>query len=87
MDDPKLVAASRPEFAPYVPDAREVQTLIAAAGMHPLGLEFLLHGDPSAVAITFQVHQFAVEAARRQLGPRDPGATPGGGRRAPAGGD
>ncbi len=50
-----------------VSDPGEVEALIAAAEQHPLGLEFLLHGDLSAVAITFQVHAFSVDAARRQL--------------------
>ncbi len=49
------------------PDPREVQALIAAAEQHPLGLEYLLDGDLSSVAITFQVHAFSVDAARQQL--------------------
>ncbi len=47
----------------------EVEALIAEAGRHPLGLEFLLEGDLAAVAITFRTHAFTVEAARRQLRP------------------
>jgi hypothetical protein len=47
----------------------EVAALIAEAGRHPLGLEFLLEGDLAAVAITFRTHVFAVEAARQQLRP------------------
>jgi hypothetical protein len=47
----------------------EVAVLIAEAGRHPLGLEFLLEGDLAAVAITFRTHVFAVEAARQQLRP------------------
>jgi hypothetical protein len=56
-----------PAPSPYVPAAREVGALIAEAQKHPLGLEFLLSGDLSAVAITFQVHAFTVDAARQQL--------------------
>jgi hypothetical protein len=52
---------------PYVPDPREIDALIARATAHPLGLEFLLDGDLSAVAITFQAHAFTVDAARQQL--------------------
>jgi hypothetical protein len=47
----------------------EVASLIAEAGRHPLGLEFLLEGDLAAVAITFRSHVFTVEAARRLLRP------------------
>jgi len=51
----------------YAPGPRDVEALIAAAEKHPLGLEFLLDGDLSAVAITFQTHAFTVDAARQQL--------------------
>ena len=53
--------------APYPTDAREVEALIAAATEHPLGIEFLIEGHLEAVAITFQVHVFTVDAARRAL--------------------
>jgi hypothetical protein len=59
----------RQVMAPYVPGAGEVGALIAAAGQHPLGVEFLLDGDLAAVAITFRTHAFTVEAARRRLRP------------------
>jgi hypothetical protein len=62
--------APGPALPRYVPGPGEVQALIAAAAAHPLGLEFLLHGDLSAVAITFQVHAFSVDAARQQLARR-----------------
>jgi hypothetical protein len=51
------------------PASDEVASLIAEAGRHPLGLEFLLEGDLAAVAITFRAHVFTVEAARRLLRP------------------
>jgi hypothetical protein len=54
--------------APHHPaDPWDVEALIARAAAHPLGLEFLLDGDLSAVAVTFQAHAFAVDAARLQL--------------------
>ncbi len=77
--DTEAVLAALGEIAPdhvsppiraagqYAADPREVQALITAAERHPLGLEFLLHGDLAAVAITFQVHAFSVDAARQQL--------------------
>ena len=46
---------------------REVEALIVAARSHPLGTEFLTDGHLEAVAITFQVHAFTVDAARRVL--------------------
>ena len=60
---------SRPEPAParYVVNALDVEALIAAARKHPLGLTFLLNGDLSAVAATFQAHAFTVDAAREHL--------------------
>lgn len=58
-----------PVIAPYVPSADDVEALIATAGQHPLGLEFLLEGDLAAVAITFRTHAFTVDAARQRLRP------------------
>jgi hypothetical protein len=57
----------------FVPSARDVEELIAAAASHPLGLEFLLEGDLCAVAIMFQTHAFTVDAARERI--RQQGAT------------
>lgn len=51
----------------YVFNALDVEALIDAARKHPLGLEFLLNGDLSAVAATFQAHAFTVDAAREHL--------------------
>lgn len=45
----------------------EVEELIGAAREHPLGTEFLVDGHLEAVAVTFQVHAFTVDAARRVL--------------------
>jgi len=51
----------------YCPCDVEVEALITAAGNHPLGTEFLVGGYLGTVAITFHVHVFTVEAARRRL--------------------
>ncbi len=59
--------APAPSPARYVFNALDVEALIAAAREHPLGLEFLLNGDLSAVAATFQAHAFTVDAARERL--------------------
>jgi hypothetical protein len=59
--------APAPAPARYVFDALDVEALIDAARKHPLGLEFLLNGDLSAVAATFQAHAFTVDAAREHL--------------------
>ncbi len=53
--------------SPYVPSDREVDELIAAAGAHPLGVQFLLEGQLCAVATLFGVHAFTVDAARARL--------------------
>jgi hypothetical protein len=57
-----------PGMVPYVPTTDEVAGLIDRAREHPLGTEFLADGALDAVAATFQVHAFVVEAARRSLG-------------------
>ncbi len=44
-----------------------MEALIVAATQHPLGTDFLIDGHLEAVAITFQVHAFTVDAARRVL--------------------
>lgn len=52
----------------YQPTAAEVAKLIEDARRHPLGLEFLIEGELGSVAVTFGVHAFTVDAARRRLG-------------------
>jgi len=52
----------------YEPSGFEVGSLIEEARRHPLGIEFLLEGELGAVAATFGVHAFTVDAARRRLG-------------------
>lgn len=59
---------------PHGPAGSEVDRIIALARRHPLGLEFLRHGEPAAVAITLHAHVFDVEAARRRIGAK--GAPP-----------
>jgi hypothetical protein len=48
-------------------DHREVEALISRARRHPLGEDFLLRGAHDAVAVTFGVHAFLVDAARDHL--------------------
>lgn len=48
-------------------DPRAVDDLIARAGKHPLGLEFLRDGLLGSVAAEFGTHAFTVEAARLHL--------------------
>jgi hypothetical protein len=43
------------------------EKLIEEAKEHPLGIDFLLHGPPETVAVTFAVHPFIVFRARGQL--------------------
>jgi hypothetical protein len=59
----------------YTPTAQEVQGLLRRAAAHPLGTEFLAGGSLDAVAATFGVHAFVVEAARRS-GPGLPQGAP-----------
>jgi hypothetical protein len=67
----ELLRLSSPGQAPapaqYVFNALDVEALIATARQHPLGVEFLLNGELSAVAATFRAHAFTVDAAREHL--------------------
>lgn len=63
---PRQIEAARFP-ATYPTHEREIHALISAARDHPLGTEFLTDGHLEAVAITFQVHAFTVDAARRVL--------------------
>jgi len=67
----ELLRRASPAPAPgpsqYAFNALDVEALIEAARKHPLGLGFLLDGDLSAVAATFQAHAFTVDAAREHL--------------------
>jgi hypothetical protein len=65
MPMPQRIDAGPP--GSYRPSDLEVEALIAAATKHPLGTEFLIRGHLGTVAITFQVHAFTVDAARRRL--------------------
>ncbi len=62
-------AIRRSTSGPWVrrPEPHEVHALIARAKDHALGLEFLRHGAHDAVAMTFGVHAFVVDAAREHL--------------------
>ena len=42
----------------------EIKDLIANATAHELGVDFLMSGSLDAVAMTFGVHAFVVDAAR-----------------------
>ena len=50
------------------PKRAEVDALIEKASNHPLGTRFLTDGALDAVAATFNVHAFVVDAAREVLG-------------------
>ena len=50
------------------PDRSEIDVLIRRASNHPLGTRFLTDGALDAVAATFNVHAFGVDAAREVLG-------------------
>ena len=50
------------------PAKNEVITLIDRAKSHDLGVDFLVNGALDAVAMTFGVHAFVVDAARDELG-------------------
>ena len=49
------------------PTETEIQDLIERAKSHDLGIEFLLNGSLDAVAATFGVHAFVIDAARDEL--------------------
>ncbi len=49
------------------PAKNEVITLIDRAKSHDLGIDFLTNGALDAVAVTFGVHAFVVDAARDKL--------------------
>ena len=49
------------------PTDTDIQYLIERAKSHDLGIEFLLNGSLDAVAATFGVHAFVIDAARDQL--------------------
>ena len=51
----------------YQPTPKEVGDLLRRAAVHPLGSDFLLNGSPDAVAATFGVHAFMVDAARQSV--------------------
>jgi hypothetical protein len=55
----------------YQPARAEIENLIRAAGQHPLGVEYLVHGHLGTVAITFGCHAFTVVAARERLAADD----------------
>ncbi len=56
------------------PSDEDVRDLIRRAEAHELGLEFLRTGSQDAVAATFGVHAFTVDAARAALARSAPGA-------------
>lgn len=60
--------------AKHQPEIREdeILDLIRRADGHELGRDFLLHGALGAVAATFGVSAFLVDAARDHLAPAPP---------------
>lgn len=59
--------ASHPLPGFEAPETRQVLDLIQRAEQHELGCDFLAKGAPDAVAATFGVHAFLVDAARDHL--------------------
>lgn len=53
--------------ADFNPSEAAVQSLIAKAGGHELGVDFLKTGALESVAAIFETHAFVVDAARQQL--------------------
>ncbi len=53
-------------------EAEKVDALLDVATEHELGLDFLLTGSLDAVAATFRVHAFVVDAARDRLKRQSP---------------
>ncbi len=51
----------------YEPSEQDIQTVIARARAHRLGLDILMSGDAHAVAAILETHAFAVEAARERV--------------------
>ena len=51
----------------YRPTPNEIDDLVIRATDHPMGTDFLVNGALDAVAATFGVHAFVVEAARQTL--------------------
>ena len=51
----------------YRPSRAEIDALIQRASDHRLGKGFLVDGSLDAVAATFSVHAFVVDAARETL--------------------
>ncbi len=60
----------------YRPTTQDVDDLVRRAAGHPLGTDFLANGAPDAVAATFGVHAFVVDAARETLGAAAPAENP-----------
>jgi hypothetical protein len=59
----------------FTPSADEVDAVIRHADGHALGTEFLRHGALDAVAATFGVHAFVIDAARERLAEAEAGAS------------
>ena len=60
----------------YRPCRAEIDALIQRASNHRLGKGFLVDGSLDAVAATFGVHAFVVDAAREALAPSAKSAQP-----------
>ena len=66
---------SSPGHQRYRPSQDDVQMLLRRAAEHRLGLDFLRSGALDAVASTFQVHAFVVDAARDAIRAGEPEGT------------
>jgi hypothetical protein len=51
----------------FQPTDADVEALIERAPHHPLGLDFLRHGELGSVAVSLDAHAFTVIAARERL--------------------
>ncbi len=70
-----MTESEHPKHDPRIrwrPTQEDVEDLIRRAEAHELGLDFLRKGSQDAVAATFGVHAFTVDAARIALGGQTP---------------
>ena len=59
----------------FQPTDADVEALIERATRHPLGLDFLRHGELGSVAVSFDAHAFTVIAARERLSVSEPSSS------------
>lgn len=64
---PLETRTAEPGGGRFDPSPAQVSALLERAREHPLGVDFIADGQLAAVAATFGVHAFTVEAARARL--------------------